>query len=361
MRFKPVLAILLACSFVGTSLAADETMDPKLREQARRAVDRGLHYLREQQAENGSLSKSVGITALALKAFLTSHRGYNETDGAFITRPLNFLVANAQPDGAISESLQNRAYNTATALAAVAATKNDKYAPILEKGRNFLKGHQIDESEGYDKSHRYYGGIGYGGDERPDMSNQFIALEAMRSAALDPKDPVWQKALTFICRSQNRSESNDQSWAGNDGGFVYMPGGNIPPFKGTDSYGGMTAAGLMTLLFAGADKNDPRVIAAHGWIKKNYAVDVNPGTGGRKDGIYYYYYAVAMAMSAMGEAEFVDGQGRKHNWRNELATQLLSLQAPDGSWVNKDSAMWWQDNPHLVTAWSVNALVNVLK
>ena len=147
MRMKPVLAFLLGCCLVGTSLAADDTMDPKLREQARRAVDRGLHYLRDQQAENGSLSKSVGITALALKAFLTAHRGYNETDGAFITRPVNFLVANAQPDGAISESLQNRAYNTATALSALAATKNDKYAPILEKGRNFLKGHQVDENE----------------------------------------------------------------------------------------------------------------------------------------------------------------------------------------------------------------------
>jgi squalene-hopene/tetraprenyl-beta-curcumene cyclase len=361
MRFKVLFASVILSLAASGGWAADDPMDPKLREQARRAVDRGLNYLRTQQAEDGSLSKSVGITSLALKAWLTSHRGYNESDGAFITRPVAFLLKSVQADGAISESLQNLAYNTATALAALAATKNEKYAPILEKGRNFLKGHQIDEADGYQKDHRYFGGVGYGGDERPDMSNQFIALEALRAASLDPKDPVWQKALTFINRSQNRSESNDQTWAANDGGFVYMPGGNIPPFKGTESYGGMTAAGLMSLLFAGAEKTDPRVVAAHGWIKKNYAVDVNPGTGGRKDGIYYYYYALAMAMSAMGEAEFVDGQGRKHNWRNELATQLLGMQAADGSWVNKDSAMWWQDNPHLVTSWSVNALVNVLK
>jgi squalene-hopene/tetraprenyl-beta-curcumene cyclase len=361
MRWKSVLATVLLTAVSTTSLAADDVMDPRLREQARRSVDRGLNYLRSQQAENGSLSRSVGVTSLALKAFLTSHRGYNESDGAFITRQVDFLLKSVQKDGSISETLQNRAYNTATALAALAATKNSKYDSILENGRNFLKGHQIDESDGYQKDHRYYGGVGYGGDERPDLSNQFIALEGLRAASLDPKDPVWQKAMTFISRSQNRSESNDQTWAANDGGFVYMPGGNIPPFVGTESYGGMTAAGLMSLLFAGADKNDPRVVAAHAWIKKNYAVDVNPGTGGRKDGIYYYYYALAMAMSAMGEAEFVDGQGRKHNWRNELVTQLLAAQAADGSWVNKDSAMWWQDNPHLVTAWSVNALVHVLK
>lgn len=356
---------VMACAMLAflaiTSAQAAEKMDPQLQEKARRAADRGLHFLREQEAEDGALSKSVGITALGLRAFLDNHRGYNEGDGAFITRPVEFLLKNAQPDGAISESLQNRSYNTATALAALAATKNEKYRDVIARGQAFLRKHQIDEGEGYDKAHRYYGGVGYGGDERPDMSNQFIALEALRSTATDPKDPVWQKALLFVSRSQNRSESNDQAWAGNDGGFVYMPGGNIEPFKGTESYGSMTSAGLLSLLFAGADRNDPRVVAAYDWIRKNYTLDANPGTGGRKDGIFYYYYAFAQAMAAMGETEIVDGAGQKHNWRNELAAKLLSLQNPDGSWVNKDSGRWWQDNPQLATAWTVNALNYTLR
>ena len=54
MRSKILLPLLLACGFVCNAWAADETMDPKLREQARRAVDRGLHYLRSQEAEDGS-------------------------------------------------------------------------------------------------------------------------------------------------------------------------------------------------------------------------------------------------------------------------------------------------------------------
>lgn len=352
-------ALLMGCALV-TAQAA-QSMDPALRTAAQRSVDRGLHYLREHQSEDGSYSASVGITGLALRGFLESHRGYNESDGPFITRSVEFLLKNVQPDGAISQTPQNRSYNTSLALGALAATKNEKYRAVLNSGQAFLKKHQIDEGEGYDPTHRYYGGIGYGGDERPDMANQFIAMDALRATSLDPKDPTWKKALTFISRSQNRSESNDQAFAGNDGGFIYMPGANTAPFKGTDSYGGITAAGLISLLYAGADKNDPRVVAAYNWIKKNYTLENNPGTGGLKDGLFYYYYAYAQAMAAMGEAEVIDGAGQKHNWRNELATKLLALQSPDGSWVNKDSSRFMQDNANLVSGWAVNALNFTLK
>ncbi len=253
-------------------------MDPQLREKARRAVDAGLHYLRSQQGEDGSVARSVGITALSLRAFLESHRGYNEGDGPFITKQVDFLLSKVNDDGSISESLQNRSYNTAVALNALTATKNPKYEPVVAGARKFLTGHQIDEGEGYKPEHRYYGGVGYGGDERPDMSNLYLALEGLKSASTDPKDPVWEKALVFVNRSQNRSESNDQSWAANDGGFVYMPGWNPPEFaNGTNSYGGMTAAGLISLLFAGVDKSDPRVQAAYQWITANYSLEVNPG------------------------------------------------------------------------------------
>lgn len=356
-----VLTTLAALSLVAPASRAADAMDPALREKARRAVDAGLHYLRGQQAENGSVAGSVGITALSLRAFLESHRGYNEGDGPFITRQVDFIVSKVKDDGSISDSLQNLSYNTAVALNALAATKNPKYDAILAGGRKFLAGHQIDEGEGYKPDHRYYGGVGYGGDERPDMSNLYLALEGLKAASTDPKDPVWQKALVFVNRSQNRSESNDQAWAGNDGGFVYMPGWNPPEFEnGTGSYGGMTAAGLISLLFAGVDKNDPRVQAAYKWMTANYTLEVNPGTNA-KHGLYYFYNAYAKVMAAYGEDEFTDGKGQKHNWRNELAQKLVSLQAPDGSWSNKDSNKWWEDKPQLTTAWSVIALEHALK
>jgi len=232
---------------------------------------------------------------------------------------------------------------------------------VLAAGRKFLATHQVDEEEGYKPDHPFYGGIGYGGGERPDLSNLYVTLEGLKAAATDPKDPVWQKALTFVNRTQNRSESNDQKWAANDGGFAYRPGSNPPEYEnGTSSYGGMTAAGLLSLLFAGVDKTDPRVQAAYKWMTANYTLDVNPGTS-KKHGLFYFYNAFAKVMLAYGEDVFTDGKGQKHNWRNELAQKLLGLQAADGSWANADSNAWWEDRPQLVTAWSVIALEHALK
>jgi squalene-hopene/tetraprenyl-beta-curcumene cyclase len=334
-------------------------MDEELRSKAGRAVDAGLHYLRLSQQENGSWSNSVGVTALALRGYLQSHRGYSEVDGAFITRPIEFILAHVNEDGSIGETNQNRNYNTAVAMTALAATENPEYDEILKNAQAFLKGLQIDEQEGYESDHAYYGGIGYGGDERPDLSNAYMALEGLRASAVDPDDEVWGKALLFVSRSQNRSESNDQEWAANDGGFTYMPG--YSPNGGTASYGGMTAAGLLSLLFAGVDKEDPRIQAAYGWIQDNYTLEQNPGAAGGVQGLYYYYNVFSKSMAAYDTDVIVDTDGNEHNWRNDIARKLLSLQNEDGSWVNPDSPRWMEGNKDLVTAWSVIALNAALK
>ena len=350
--FLTALFVFLCSSIAHAEPASG--MDPELRSKAKRSVDAGLHFLRQQQADDGSWSNSVGVTALGLRAFLESHRGYSEIDGAFITRPIAFLLAHINDDGSISETNQNRNYNTAVAMTALAATKNDAYAETLGGAQSFLKILQIDEEDGYETDHAYYGGIGYGGDERPDLSNAYMALEGLRATATDPDDPVWEKALTFVNRSQNRSESNDQEWAANDGGFTYMPG--YSPNGGTASYGGMSSAGLLSLLFAGVDKDDPRIQAAYDWIQANYTLDHNPGTAGGVQGLYYYYNVFSKSMAAYGEDILVDADGVDHNWRNEIAEKLMSLQDDDGSWVNPDSPRWWEGNKNLVTAWSVIAL-----
>ena len=134
---KRLLFILFAglALMPASTYAAESSLDPQLRERARRAVDAGLHYLRQQQEADGSVSKSVGITALSLRAFLESHRGYSEDDGAFITRQVEYMLSKVNADGSISESLQNRSYNTAVALNGLAATKNKKYEAVKARAR----------------------------------------------------------------------------------------------------------------------------------------------------------------------------------------------------------------------------------
>jgi squalene-hopene/tetraprenyl-beta-curcumene cyclase len=356
---RPVtIATLLLTAAVAFSGQAEPMMDPALHSKAKRSADAGLHFLRTNQQEDGSWAGSVGVTALGLRAFLESHRGYNETDGAFITRPVKFLLDHVNDDGSISETNQNRNYNTAVSLTALAGADNPAYADVIRNGQLFLKHLQLDPEQGYESEHRYYGGIGYGGDERPDLSNQYMAMEALQATALDPKDPVWEKALVFINRSQNRSESNDQTWAANDGGFTYMPG--YSPHGGTNSYGGMTSAGLLSLLFAGVDRDDPRVQAAYQWIQQNYTLEDNPGAKDRS-GLFYYYNVFAKSMYAMDDPQIVDGAGNRHNWREELATKLISLQNEDGSWNNPWSSRWWEGENALVTAWCVIALNHVTR
>ena len=61
-------------------------------------------------------------------------------------------------------------------------------------------------------------------------------------------------------------------------------------------------------------------------------------------------------MAAYEADILVDAQGVEHNWRNEIAEKLLSLQNEDGSWVNPESPRWWEGDKNLVTARSVIAL-----
>ncbi len=353
MLFNKILPVALFASLLFPVVGnAEPSMNPELQGRGKRAIDAGLHYLRGSQEVNGSWSNSVGITAIAVRAFLESPRKYNEDDGPFITKPIKFILSHVKSNGAISESIQNLNYNTAVAITALKATNNPAYDEVIRNGQKFITGLQLDEQKEYDPKHKYYGGIGYGGDERPDLSNQYIALEALKATQLDPKDPVWQRALAFINRTQNNSESNDQSWAKNDGGFTYMPG--YSPNGETNSYGGMTHAGLISLLFAGVDKADPRVVAAYNWIRNNYTLDTNPGAL-KNQGLFYYYNAFAKSMFAYGEAEITDGNGVVHNWRDDLVNKLLSLQDAEGYWVNSN-ARWWENDKNLVTGWSVVAL-----
>jgi len=358
---KSVLFAVLIGAGSSAASAAPNDMNPQLRAKAQQALDSGAKYLVSKQGADGSLLSSVGLSALALTSILHNPSGSAGVDKNAIDNYAKFIVSKVNPDGSIVERAHDESYNTAVSIVALTAMKDPKFAPVIAGGQKYIATTQMAETRGFTPLNPWYGGIGYGGDRRPDMSNFYVALEAMRSTAYDPKDPIWQKALVFASRMQNRSESNDQKWSGNDGGFAYAPGVNLPKMGGgTKSYASMTTAGLYSLLLIGVEKSDPRVQAAYKWLTTNYTLDANFGTDS-KSALFYYYCAFAKVMNAYGEKEFVDGKGQRHNWRNELAERLVALQAADGSWVNADSKDWWEDKPELVTSWALQALENTMK
>ncbi len=83
-----------------------------------------------------------------------------------------------------------------------------------------------------------------GSGSRPDLSNTQMALDALHDAGVRPNDPAFAAALKFVSRCQNFSETNNQPWAGDDGGFIYTPanGGNSPAGDMPSADGGCCAA-----------------------------------------------------------------------------------------------------------------------
>jgi squalene-hopene/tetraprenyl-beta-curcumene cyclase len=187
-------------------------------------------------------------------------------------------------------------------------------------------------------------------------------IDAMAEAGIPNTDPAIQKALKFVGRCQNEAgkEANDQPFAlkaseDDKGGFTYIPDPDESHHKadggGLRSLGAMTYAGLKSFLYAGVGKDDVRVKAALGWIRRHYTLAENPGEG--QAGLYYYYHTFAKAMAALGEDQFEDAKGTKHDWRKELAETLIKKQKGDGSWVNPGDRTFGEGDPNIATAFAL--------
>lgn len=326
------------------------------------SMARGAAYLKQHQLPDGTWEKHPGITALVATALLRQP-GANRAEQMRVTgRALDHLKSLAKPDGGIYE---RDLPHYLTAVAAMALIEGGRAAdkPVIEKARDYLVANMVDESEGVNPNDIFYGAMGYGSAPRPDRRGDMIsteyALRALKESALPSENAAWDKALKFLQRTQNNSETNDQKgWPANDGGFVYYPGFTYHESGGTKSYGSVTYAGLLSYTYANLKKDDARVKAALKWIRDNYTVDENPGMGQKT--VYYYYMVFARALQAVNEPFIVDAKGQRHNWREDLARKLMSLQHPEGYWVNpvKDE---WQDNKVLVTAFTLSAIEAILK
>lgn len=381
MQTIPFLFLILIVQPTNVGLAAEGApakqsgLNAVTATKAQRAIDRGIAFLLPQQTPEGAWKgfdkPHPAITALVAKCIMQDeHHGPKH---AAVRRAIAYLERFIQPDGGIyveGEGMRN--YHTSVALMALAATQDPKHAATIRKAQAFLKNLQWDDGEGHEASSAWYGGAGYGRHKRPDLSNTQLMLEALTQSGLSQDDPVYKKAMVFVTRCQMLGEKNDQTFAesSNDGGFVYTAANGGESKAGTTmdgdrprlrSYGSMTYSGFKSMLYARLDRDDVRVRSAMEWIKKHYTLDSNPNMPETvsRQGLYYYYHVFARAMQAWGREEIVDASGRAHPWREELCSKLISLQRPDGAWVN-DEDRWFEGNPHLVTAYAILALQTAL-
>ena len=334
----------------------DDASYEDLNQDVLEAINRGLEWLKTQQGDDGLFLQHPGMTGLAITAFLRHPENrYAEANHPFVRKALRALLKLQHPNGAIYNTEQQPAlpnYNTSVSLMALSSTDNPEYRLAIAKAQDFIKGLQVQDSESV-----YYGGIGYGSRETVhDLSNLNYAVQALKESGSDDQQ-VWDSAVKFLQKCQNSSETNSESWAGNDGGFIYAPDGESKAGRDESdkprSYASMTYAGLLSFIYANVDKDDSRVQGAVDWIKKHFTVEENYGMG--QEGLYYNYHTMAKALNSYGEPVIVDGKGMARDWYRELSEKLLSDQKPEGFWAN-ESSRWMESFPVLATSYAILAL-----
>ena len=358
------MAGVMVALVAGMGRAADGTDSVSA---ASAAVTRGLDWLQQNQAANGAWSKPMfpALTGLPLWAVCGSGSTGRQV---MADKAVAFLLTCVQTNGGIyvdvpgikGGGLPN--YNTAICMTALHATGRKSLAPVILNARTFVGNAQHFGDDVYS------GGFGYDrstGRAYTDLDNTTFALEAMRRtqdvedlrpAGQKRADVNWTAAVAYVSRLQNNSASSNDA-----GGFFYNPddakaglGTNAEGKVFLRSFGSITYAGLLSLVYAHVSREDPRVVSAVDFAARHWTLEENPGMGAQ--GLFFYYNVMARALATanMGAIPRKAG-GAPIAWRDELIRKIVSLQRPDGSWGNPNNR-FWENDPVLVTSYCMLAL-----
>lgn len=397
MATTPHARFLAAFTAILTSSAA-LALDAAHREQAADMRAKAAEWLRAQQGpgSGGWVTGAEGpqFPAISALAGLALHRESDEASARAAMRASSFVLTFQQPDGGIYDRILP-SYNTSIALSFLARVDSPEARAAVLGAQDFLRGLQWSEAStltsetpeaptSVDRSHPFYGGVGYGRQGRPDLSNLAFLLQGLHDSGVPGEDPAFQRALVFLARVQMHDDINDMPYAAgsSQGGFIYatsvnkdqVGAGQTQIAEGSQTieeslddgtqvsrlrcYGSMTYAGFKSLIYADLARDDERVKAAYDWIRRHYTMEENPAMG--TDGLYYYYLMASRALRAFGGDEIITktaggADGLTRDWANDLVDALARLQEPDGSFRSVDDR-WMENSPLLITAYSLLAL-----
>src|SRR4051794_2236990 len=284
----------------------------ELNERQKAAVERGLAWLAQKQAQDAGFtshgySGHAGITALAGLAFMEAGNlpGRGKY-GKEVQNCLDFVLASCTESGLIaSDQTQGPMYGHGFAtlfLAEVYGMTGDEQ--VKEKLQKAVR--LIQKTQNAEGGWRYQP-VPYEADISVTIC-QVMALRAARDAGIKVEKETIDNSIKYVRACQNL-----------DGGFSYMAhqGGGGP------SGFARSAAGVAALYYAGVfEGNDLK----RGLDYINRYLPTRSTNGEGIEGHYYYghYYAV--------QAMFLAGGKYWEKWYPAIREQLINKQFPAGSW-----------------------------
>lgn len=291
-------------------------------------IEKGLAWLKEKQNSDGSWdynyqSHNVGITALALQAFLGI--GYSvdsEVYDEVVENAINFILNNQKPDGAFYNYSSHLMYeNCMSIVALTSALKTDLPDDLELQIENALPGAldyiTDDVQESWERvSWRYHSG--YTSQDDGDMSvNQwvYLVLDAMDYTEKD----IWNKIYAYM--DYHKGTSGNKAWLGYQDPSSRPRGNTMAATWGLNIAANHSVNGASTL----ADQ-------CYNYITDGYTVhslisasNLHNDCVYEGGGYYYYIYEFAKAF-ALGGKTHINGE----NWYEILFSRLDGQHQEDG-------------------------------
>ena len=303
--------------------------EDNIRQQAEQLAQGGLTYLGRRQNTSGAWLGRYGpaITALVVRGFLEAG---TSASNIHVQRGLRFIESNRRSDGGFYNNVEP-AYNTAIVLRTLSMLPGPRYQRQARRGLAFL--HQ----------------------------------QLHTSMAPPGSDGAWyvHRSLFRSRMLGNRFAQSEKTVSRQITAGLWISGKALDPHERRadavlTQYGSITYAQLKSMIYAGLQARDRRVVHLSHWISAHYALNHNPAENGSQ-GLYYYYVVFARVLRATGRARVVDADGVSHNWRRDLVAALARRCRSNGSWKNITDGAWLEGNPVMATTYAVLSLDQVTR
>jgi hypothetical protein len=370
---KTITLLLVALLSIGILLSAINVPSASAATQTdiNTAIAKGLAYLASIQAGDGHWGGSYWIACTSMAVLAFENDGYHAGDGSIyatnVAKGLDYLLANGytQPIGAqpagnpdtngngfgiyFNDPWGQVTYQTPMVLMALVGSQTPNAVattgPVNVIGRtyhdivvdivDYLAWGQNDYGNGRG-GWRY--SPNYDGSQNSDNSiSQWPTLGLMTAELWGINAPAFVKSELlnyWIPYAQDLDGTAATNY--NYGAFAYAANEWGPRSLRTIAE---TCAGIMEMTYCGVPKTDPRVIAAQGFINRDWLVNGGPYGWSVNLGNFYAMYAVmkaarlAIPTPIQYLANYDGSPGVEwYNGANEYADLLVAHQYSDGHW-----------------------------